>query len=187
MCYWKIWFVFCERRFVIFTDNGHAFASQPVSYSKESRLPSKHLWAFLAHKLLTFWLIGLFHLFTAMNIAHRLCSGSFKRLATSICYVTMAVGHLIALVMISLGWYPESNYFASSSVRTYFFSLAGLMGINIIVMAVVIYRMIDIPVRLGTDWWHFSMAYIFLKEFLWNISVQCQWECLECWWNLYID
>lgn len=63
----------------------------------------------------------------------------------------MAVGHLIALVIISLGWYPENDYFTSSSVQTYFFSLAGLMGINAIAMAVLIYRMIDIPVRLGTD------------------------------------
>ena len=63
----------------------------------------------------------------------------------------MAVGHLIALVIISFGWYPESNYFASSSVRTYFFSLAGLMGVNAAAMAVMIYRMIDTPARLDTD------------------------------------
>eukprot|EP00112_Aurelia_sp_Birch-Aquarium-sp1_P018553 Seg444.10 transcript_id=Seg444.10/GoldUCD/mRNA.D3Y31 product="Solute carrier family 15 member 4" protein_id=Seg444.10/GoldUCD/D3Y31 len=101
-----------------------------------------------------YFLLGLSEVFTgltALNIAHRLCSRSFRRFATAICYVSMAVGHLIALVIISLGWYPESNYFTSSSVRTYFFSLAGLMGINAIAMAVLIYRMIDIPVRLGTD------------------------------------
>ena len=92
------------------------------------------------HELLNFLL--------ALNAAHRLCTGGFRRLATVMYFISMSAGHLLGLVIISFQWYPPSDYFVDSTVQNYFLFLAVLMAVNIIVFAVVIYMMVDIPSRL---------------------------------------
>jgi len=88
---------------------------------------------------------------TALSIANRLCSGGFRRLAFGMYFVTIPLGHILALVIISLGWYPEYGYFMGMSVEIYFFALAALMLVNACLLAIVIYKMVDIPSRLAVE------------------------------------
>ena len=86
-------------------------------------------------------------MFTVLNVAQKLCKGSFRRLATSIYYLTIAVGHLVTAMVLSFGWFPnDATYFSDdATVQTYFFVLGGFLALGIIVFVFVIYRMIDFP------------------------------------------
>ena len=90
-------------------------------------------------------------LFLALNIVNRLCHGGFRRLAFGMYFLSMPFGHILALVIISLGWYPENGYFMDISVEIYFFVLAALMLVNACFLAIVIYKMVDIPSRLVVE------------------------------------
>eukprot|EP00794_Sanderia_malayensis_P007255 gene7255-8063_t len=57
-------------------------------------------------------LLGLSDVFTsltALNIANKLCKGTFQRLAVGFYYSTFAAGHLLALVIVSFEWVPKES------------------------------------------------------------------------------
>ena len=78
-----------------------------------------------------------------LNLAYKLCSGSFQRLVTSLYYLVAGIGNLIALIIIITGWFPDTSYFASRTMEVYFFSLGGMMAIGTLVFALIIYNMVD--------------------------------------------
>lgn len=67
-------------------------------------------------------LVGL----TGLGLACKLCPGIFQKLITSVYYVMVAMGNVISVVVVRSGWFPTGEYFNRHEMVIYFFGLAGV-------------------------------------------------------------
>lgn len=79
-------------------------------------------------------LVGL----TVLTLGFKLCPKIFKKLVFSSYYFMIAVGHLISLGLISMGWFPSETFLDGYCMVIYFFSLGGsaILGILMFIFVV---------------------------------------------------
>ncbi|XP_002158543.2 solute carrier family 15 member 4 [Hydra vulgaris] len=79
-------------------------------------------------------LVGL----TGLGLACKLCPDKFQKTITSVYYLMVALGHVLTLLVICAGYFTSENYFEGFSAVIYFYSLAGVALIAIILFTVIL-------------------------------------------------